>query len=623
MAQHTIDDIYQGLQLFKNYIHANFPFKETQFSGTANPAVSGFVAPVKSLYFRLDNDANILEIFYKSSDASDYAWEKLGSGDIPLPRPIDLSPIGAPAQQTIIDIEAELGRGSSNDGTLDSENNLLLKLEAANYGYSNIESVARLGELHTSRMENKQWFAWQPKSPLDAEYHLITEVIESDNSTSTIDLYYEAGQGLNLYANGSNIILDADFLTDADDCVLILMDGTANDGTITYTFHTKNQNYSHTQDVKEFSVYNDIYGYEGDGIISADLSTEILLDTSKLPVAMQSLVSDYVPFSGLGEAELPSDAKAGDIFYVTNGGNFNNISYNSPDSENNYDAFLVNTIAPLRITPYKQSNSEGGFIPFLEVTVGVGGDYPTLKDFYRYIRTYEGGELHLTIVGYHDTRFDNVYDSGAYSNGVFDFGKWDSVEVILDNVDVDFSLNIKGGREVKYDSETRKNNTINGRIQARSTDEDLDTPTVCFQGFELRDLDLDVYYLTLIDCVKSSDYDFQQNYDGNNEGQIYILGEGFYEDLTADYCTVYCLNANVFFFYPTCDAFYFSGGTSYVMEMEGTSNSEYAMVYARRGANITVSGTLYGAENYDYAFSVDGGVINSSVTFDESSGGQP
>lgn len=66
MAQHSLDDIYEGLQLFKNYIHANFPFKSTIFVGTLNPTEgSGVQANPNTFYAQLNGHSELIKVWVK------------------------------------------------------------------------------------------------------------------------------------------------------------------------------------------------------------------------------------------------------------------------------------------------------------------------------------------------------------------------------------------------------------------------------------------------------------------------------------------------------------------------------------------------------------------------------
>ena len=54
MTDITINSMYEGLNAFKAYIQANFPFKLTTFSGTVNPSAGlGVVGAVPSIYVQV------------------------------------------------------------------------------------------------------------------------------------------------------------------------------------------------------------------------------------------------------------------------------------------------------------------------------------------------------------------------------------------------------------------------------------------------------------------------------------------------------------------------------------------------------------------------------------------
>lgn len=76
MSEYSIDDLYEGLQLFKEYVQANFPFKWTQYIGAINPSEDGFSANVPAVYAQI-SESNLVKLWVKIG-ISDTAWGAIG-----------------------------------------------------------------------------------------------------------------------------------------------------------------------------------------------------------------------------------------------------------------------------------------------------------------------------------------------------------------------------------------------------------------------------------------------------------------------------------------------------------------------------------------------------------------
>lgn len=75
----TTQELFDALQAFKQYVQANLPFKLTVFSGTSDPVATGVVGIIPSVYFQLDSNGEVLNVFYKKA-AGNTDWEEFGSG---------------------------------------------------------------------------------------------------------------------------------------------------------------------------------------------------------------------------------------------------------------------------------------------------------------------------------------------------------------------------------------------------------------------------------------------------------------------------------------------------------------------------------------------------------------
>lgn len=66
MAQEVSQtELYNGLQEFKKYMQANFPYKATTFTGQINPSVTGVTANIPSFYAQVDGNGALLTLWIK------------------------------------------------------------------------------------------------------------------------------------------------------------------------------------------------------------------------------------------------------------------------------------------------------------------------------------------------------------------------------------------------------------------------------------------------------------------------------------------------------------------------------------------------------------------------------
>ena len=76
----SIQDLYQGLQLFREYVEANMPFKETVYFSEDAPDAVGKAANLGAMYFRIDSTNSFIEDVYYKAGEDDTDWIKFGSG---------------------------------------------------------------------------------------------------------------------------------------------------------------------------------------------------------------------------------------------------------------------------------------------------------------------------------------------------------------------------------------------------------------------------------------------------------------------------------------------------------------------------------------------------------------
>lgn len=81
----TTDDLYDGLNQFKNHVQATFPFKLTCFSGTFDPSDIGQAANIPSLFVQTNLDGTIFEQCYIKVGPLDTDWQIFGQGGGPTP----------------------------------------------------------------------------------------------------------------------------------------------------------------------------------------------------------------------------------------------------------------------------------------------------------------------------------------------------------------------------------------------------------------------------------------------------------------------------------------------------------------------------------------------------------
>jgi hypothetical protein len=81
----TVDDLNEGLQLFRDYVEQNMPFKQTVYFGTFDPSVTPRPANIGAFFIRTNNTnppTQVLNIYYKANVGST-DWALLGSGSAP------------------------------------------------------------------------------------------------------------------------------------------------------------------------------------------------------------------------------------------------------------------------------------------------------------------------------------------------------------------------------------------------------------------------------------------------------------------------------------------------------------------------------------------------------------
>lgn len=67
-VERSSTELYDALQMFKQYVQANFPYKATIFEGLLDPSVTGVAAPIPSFYAQKDGAGVLLKL-----------WSKFGS----------------------------------------------------------------------------------------------------------------------------------------------------------------------------------------------------------------------------------------------------------------------------------------------------------------------------------------------------------------------------------------------------------------------------------------------------------------------------------------------------------------------------------------------------------------
>lgn len=80
----TTDELYVGLNQFKDYTQATFPFKLTCFTGLIDPSVSGQAANIPALYVQVDGGGLYLQTYIKIGPL-DTDWAIFGQGGGPTP----------------------------------------------------------------------------------------------------------------------------------------------------------------------------------------------------------------------------------------------------------------------------------------------------------------------------------------------------------------------------------------------------------------------------------------------------------------------------------------------------------------------------------------------------------
>lgn len=100
----SINDMYAGLNSFKDYINSILPFKQTVFSGTADPTTTGYAAPIGSMYVKVDNSGSVLGAYIKAGTANN-AWSTfiLNTGGMPVVLITYAIAIATPAITNLVD----------------------------------------------------------------------------------------------------------------------------------------------------------------------------------------------------------------------------------------------------------------------------------------------------------------------------------------------------------------------------------------------------------------------------------------------------------------------------------------------------------------------------------------
>ena len=82
MTDFTINDVYAGLNQFKDYINTVLPFKLTAVTGTVNPITAGYTANIPTLYIQVDvvGPSAVLQNVYIKIGPLDTDWQVFGSG---------------------------------------------------------------------------------------------------------------------------------------------------------------------------------------------------------------------------------------------------------------------------------------------------------------------------------------------------------------------------------------------------------------------------------------------------------------------------------------------------------------------------------------------------------------
>lgn len=100
MTDITINSMYEGLNAFKAYVQANFPFKLTTFNGTADPRVGlGVAGSVPAIYVQVATpgaDQTFTNLFIKTGPLAT-EWLPLVSSTLYSPIPIAVTTIASAA----------------------------------------------------------------------------------------------------------------------------------------------------------------------------------------------------------------------------------------------------------------------------------------------------------------------------------------------------------------------------------------------------------------------------------------------------------------------------------------------------------------------------------------------
>jgi len=83
MTDMTVNDVYAGLNQFKDFVQANLPYKLTCYKGLIDPSADGHPGNIPSLYMQvdtLDDSVSVLLNTYIKVGPANIDWQIFGSG---------------------------------------------------------------------------------------------------------------------------------------------------------------------------------------------------------------------------------------------------------------------------------------------------------------------------------------------------------------------------------------------------------------------------------------------------------------------------------------------------------------------------------------------------------------
>lgn len=81
---YTINQLYEGLQLFRQYVESNMPYKQTVYFGTDDPTTgAGWIANLGAFYIKLDVGGEFVDTIYYKKTTNSTGWTEIGSGNTP------------------------------------------------------------------------------------------------------------------------------------------------------------------------------------------------------------------------------------------------------------------------------------------------------------------------------------------------------------------------------------------------------------------------------------------------------------------------------------------------------------------------------------------------------------